>query len=220
MKHYQRPLNAPKLPSPCGSNTAKSMMFAGQWRSTRRLYKTLLMRTKHKHFRSLIAPPIRTSAGGSLNLIDPLPSLAIAPLPRLESGIYTKRGDRYNVRMNTCKRCNNELTGKQLSYCSQRCSKLHLKSLWRKRNLDKIREYNKRYREKATDAYFIRGSKQRQSILNDMPVCQKCSADNDLQLCHIKPHWAGGTRQKYNMYVFCKSCHHKFDNALRGFWNE
>jgi endogenous inhibitor of DNA gyrase (YacG/DUF329 family) len=33
-----------------------------------------------------------------------------------------------------CKKCGKHLTGNQKSYCSQRCSKLHLKALYNKRN--------------------------------------------------------------------------------------
>ena len=33
-----------------------------------------------------------------------------------------------------CKKCSKKLSGKQQSYCSKRCSKLHLKQLYKKRN--------------------------------------------------------------------------------------
>jgi hypothetical protein len=46
-----------------------------------------------------------------------------------------------------CKKCGGELKGKQMSYCSLRCSKLHLKALYRKRNGKKIYEYNKKWRK-------------------------------------------------------------------------
>ena len=48
--------------------------------------------------------------------------------------------------MPLCKKCGNELHGKQESYCSQRCSKLHLKSLYKKRNRERLNEYNRQYR--------------------------------------------------------------------------
>lgn len=48
--------------------------------------------------------------------------------------------------MALCKRCSKVLTGKQVSYCSFKCSKLHLKSLYRARNRDKIKKYNRQWR--------------------------------------------------------------------------
>ena len=55
-----------------------------------------------------------------------------------------------------CKRCDKKLTGRQISYCSEHCSKLHLKSLYRKRNREKIKKYNREYRSKriGTDGYY------------------------------------------------------------------
>ena len=117
-----------------------------------------------------------------------------------------------------CVRCGLPLSGKQSKYCSTRCSKLHLKSLYRKRNRDKVRAYNNAYRRKAVDAYFVRSEAQRARIMSDNPQCLRCKVRVDLQLCHIKPHWAGGTNQDYNFIVLCRKCHHDFDWALRGFW--
>ena len=45
-----------------------------------------------------------------------------------------------------CKRCQKELSGLQKSYCSIHCSKLHLKSLYRKRNRTKVSEYNRNWK--------------------------------------------------------------------------
>jgi hypothetical protein len=49
--------------------------------------------------------------------------------------------------MPPCKRCGNELHGKQESYCSQRCSKLFLKGLYRRRNRTKLNTYNSSWRK-------------------------------------------------------------------------
>ena len=49
--------------------------------------------------------------------------------------------------MPQCKKCGNELHGKQESYCSQRCSKLHLKSLYKKRNRARLAAYNRQWRK-------------------------------------------------------------------------
>jgi 5-methylcytosine-specific restriction endonuclease McrA len=48
--------------------------------------------------------------------------------------------------MPQCKKCGNELHGNQISYCSQRCSKLHLKALYRKRKRSRINEYNRKWK--------------------------------------------------------------------------
>lgn len=119
-----------------------------------------------------------------------------------------------------CKKCGNVLTGKQVSYCSAYCSKLYLKSQWRKRNRDRIREYNRAYRAKAPDAYFVRSDKERDLLLAPSDGCLRCGIMRDLQLAHIKPHWAGGRKGLGQMIVLCRTCHHAYDEALRAFWAE
>lgn len=120
-----------------------------------------------------------------------------------------------------CLKCGTSLDGRKgWKYCSERCRKLYLKAQYRKRNTIKIREYNRAYRHKAPDAYFVRSKKQRELILRRMPVCQRCGYDQQLQVCHIKPHWAGGTNKTWNFVVLCQSCHHVFDNLLRDFWKQ
>ncbi|MFC8008921.1 HNH endonuclease [Streptomyces cinereoruber] len=117
-----------------------------------------------------------------------------------------------------CKRCGNELEGRRTSYCSSRCSKLHLKSLYRKRNRERLAVYNREYRKQAPDAYFVRERAERDLIMGPAPMCLRCHAVDDLQLAHIVPHWSGGTKQPNNMVALCRSCHHEFDERLRGFW--
>ena len=46
----------------------------------------------------------------------------------------------------TCERCGNELTGKAKRWCSKTCSKLGLKSLYRKRKLAEINKYKNDWR--------------------------------------------------------------------------
>ena len=69
--------------------------------------------------------------------------------------------------MASCKRCGSELRGKQISYCTQRCSKLHLKKLYKKRNRDKINDYNRR-RRAAKPSSFRRtiGSKNTRLVVD------------------------------------------------------
>lgn len=48
-----------------------------------------------------------------------------------------------------CKKCSTILTGKQTSYCSRNCSKLHLKSLWQKRKRIDVNATRKKWRDKT-----------------------------------------------------------------------
>lgn len=122
-------------------------------------------------------------------------------------------------RYNNCLKCGIDITDKKgWKYCSQRCSKLYLKAQYKKRNANKVREYNRMHRGLAPDRYFARGS-DRKELLKRMPRCQKCNTQIGLQVCHIKPHWAGGTNKLYNFIVLCRVCHAAFDNVTRQFWN-
>ncbi len=56
--------------------------------------------------------------------------------------------------MINCKRCEKQLTGKQTSYCSTRCSKLHLKGLYRKRNKEKCNTYNRKWKLANPEKYL------------------------------------------------------------------
>lgn len=125
-----------------------------------------------------------------------------------------------NQKYENCKRCHVSLADKKgWKFCGQRCSKLYLKSEYKKRNADKIRAYNRKYRKKANDTYFIRSNATRKKIMAEYEnECQRCHATENLQLCHIKPHWAGGLAAVKNIYLFCQTCHHYFDKALSDFW--
>lgn len=115
-----------------------------------------------------------------------------------------------------CKRCGKILTGKQTSYCCKRCSKLHLKSLYRKRNREKINAYNRKYQKKG-----IRGNPSTNGILKSFlernPYCAKCGIDKKIQVCHIKPRNKGG-KNRDNLISLCQKHHHKFDKILKSFW--
>lgn len=111
-----------------------------------------------------------------------------------------------------CDRCGEILQGKQTRWCSKKCSKLGLKSEWRKRNRVRLLEYSRNYRKAKHDG--------------DYPIafpdyyrdseCLYCGSDEDLQLAHVKPLWAGG-KHKW-VVTFCRKHHHQFDTILREWW--
>jgi 5-methylcytosine-specific restriction endonuclease McrA len=96
---------------------------------------------------------------------------------------------------------------------------LAAKADYRKRNLEHIKQYNRAYRSQAAGKYAPTIATRRK-VLEAMPMCQRCGTERDLQLAHKKPHWAGGTNEPNNFLVFCRQCHHDFDEAFRPFWAE
>ncbi len=114
--------------------------------------------------------------------------------------------------MGTCERCGGPLTNKQSRWCSRRCSKLGLKSEYRKRNLEKIKQYNNEWRSAKNGG----STPIRYPALRRAKVCLRCDSDQDLQLAHVKPIGAGGRHD--HVITLCRSCHHLFDNLLRDFW--
>lgn len=126
-----------------------------------------------------------------------------------------------------CKRCETELTGKQTSYCSAKCSKLHLKMLYRQRKKDYIREYNKNYRDKNVDEvkkykkfYSKEGykTKIRGYHLEENPVCEKCGTDKNLEVHHIKPLKYGGQHKYNNLMTLCQTHHRQFEILCKQFF--
>ncbi len=113
-----------------------------------------------------------------------------------------------------CERCDEPLDGKQARWCSNRCSKLGLKALYRKRNKDKLYEYKNTYRRANKDKGILRPlslpTKKRDGW------CLHCGTTKDLQGAHVKPLWAGGTHD--TIITLCRKHHHKFDQLLRDFW--
>lgn len=115
-----------------------------------------------------------------------------------------------------CKRCGKLLTGKQVSYCSLRCSKLHLKSLYRKRNRDKINAYNRRIRKMGTR---ICGKDLIKKYIHlRINECYICGNSNNLTVHHIKPRRNGGTNENFNLMLLCKKCHYNFEEATKHLW--
>lgn len=66
-------------------------------------------------------------------------------------GVSPRVGEWYTIPM-TCKKCGTKLTGKQLSYCSVRCSRRHLKSLWQKRRREVVNAAKRALRKKINRA--------------------------------------------------------------------
>lgn len=113
-----------------------------------------------------------------------------------------------------CKRCQKELQGKQTSYCSLRCSKLHLKSLWRKRTRDKQNVYNRNYRSQGLRP--LSGERKRTIFHSFGDSCLRCGTQDSLNVHHIKPLRLGGTHK--TIVVLCFTCHMEFEKRMTGYW--
>lgn len=105
----------------------------------------------------------------------------------------------------SCKRCERPLTGRQESYCSQVCSKLHLKVGYRKRHRADIREYNRAYRNNVRREPSIRGRVQKFRYLKGKE-CRICGSTTNLTLNHIIPLSAGGQTVASNLETLCGGC--------------
>ena len=115
-----------------------------------------------------------------------------------------------------CIKCGEQIPSetRSVKYCSPHCSKLYLKS-----------EYRKRRREHC---YLVKNEWRRAKNGGNRPLtwpakrrdtkCLKCGTEQDLQLAHVKPLAVGGTHQ--HLVTFCRRHHYQFDKALRSFWFE
>lgn len=109
-----------------------------------------------------------------------------------------------------CKRCGNELTHRLAkSYCSRTCSKLHLKSLYRARNKDRIRDYNRLYRRFGKRTTLSIRIKTITTIKELGGTCRMCGTNQRLTINHIRPVSAGGSNERSNLEVLCQSCNNK-----------
>ena len=107
-----------------------------------------------------------------------------------------------------CKKCGKTLVGKQTSYCSSRCSKYHLKSLYKLRNKDKILEYNREYRNKRRlEVRIDRIAKN--VVIGVLGKCYYCNRTDDLVFHHMSY-----TPEKY--VQLCKECHIRHHKMLKG----
>lgn len=99
-------------------------------------------------------------------------------------------------------------------YCSIKCSRLWLKSQYKKRTRDRQNAYQREYRRAKnggnrphTKSWKIREGE-----------CLRCGCKEDLQLAHIKPTRIGGTHK--HVITFCRSCHYEYDELLREYWQK
>lgn len=113
-----------------------------------------------------------------------------------------------------CGKCGDTLTGNQKRWCSLRCSRLGLKSEWRKRNRKRLNEYSRNYRRAKNGG----NTDMKEPARLREKECLNCGSVDDLQLAHVKPLWAGGVHK--HVITLCRKCHHNFDNLLREFWNK
>jgi endogenous inhibitor of DNA gyrase (YacG/DUF329 family) len=115
-----------------------------------------------------------------------------------------------------CKRCGKELTGKQTSWCSQRCSRLGLKALYKKRNRDKINAYNRKYRKNKREITKKKKSIYRKNnkggyktfYFDENKKCYFCGSEKNLQKHHLD--------YDKNLVVYlCKDCHIKHHKLIK-----
>jgi len=113
-----------------------------------------------------------------------------------------------------CLRCESLIIDRKptAKYCSDKCARLYLKSQWRRRTREARNAYAREYRRAKNGG---NRSHSNPAELREAS-CLKCGIDDDLQLAHIKPLWAGG-KHKY-VITLCRKHHSQFDNALRRFW--
>jgi 5-methylcytosine-specific restriction endonuclease McrA len=101
-----------------------------------------------------------------------------------------------------CGRCQNPLSGKQLHWCSKRCSKLGLKALYKKRNKEKVNAYHRLHRWGDTGSLLTNAK------------CRNCGTIENLSINHIIPRMVGGKNKISNYEVLCRSCNTKEYHAL------
>jgi 5-methylcytosine-specific restriction endonuclease McrA len=159
------------------------------------------------------------------------PALPIGTLPRLKNprksrfswhppageGIVPSPSVCKDGEYMPCKKCGADLIGKQVSYCSQRCSKLHLKSLYRKRNRASISEYNKTYkRALATRPLSAKAIVEIRSSLGGK--CERCLSKENLHIHHLRPLFFGGANHKSNLMLLCAKCHGLWHKLVKPFF--
>lgn len=125
-----------------------------------------------------------------------------------------------------CKRCSQKLSGRQTSFCSEKCSKSFLKAEYRKRNRAKLNAYNSEYRRKHPDviAEQKRRYRERKKIAVNMAElpCNRCASTEDLHMHHIRPKRLGGSDTASNIMILCGECHrdwhYALDKVINDYW--
>lgn len=121
--------------------------------------------------------------------------------------------------MSQCIKCSSQIPEdrKSTKYCSGRCSKLYLKSQYKKRNPERVKAWKKTY-------YSEHGKKITQFMVKQTlerfgNKCFRCGWLSGLEVHHWKPYRYGGTNEAINLVPFCKRCHVALHEELRGdFW--
>lgn len=125
--------------------------------------------------------------------------------------------------MKTCVKCGNEITGKSEKYCSPKCSRLYLKSVYRKNNKDKLNAYNRERRKMFPTQTNV------QSIVWNVPLkakiprleiarCIRCGTQKNLHTHHIRPVSRGGEDTVANTTILCQSCHIEWHKVIPDFY--
>jgi 5-methylcytosine-specific restriction endonuclease McrA len=121
-----------------------------------------------------------------------------------------------------CIKCGGKIltTSKSERYCGFRCSKLYLKSLYRKRHSKGIALYKKTRRMLGYRSMYksIRKNELTRSLLEKQGRCLKCGSEVGLEIHHIRPRIKGGKHEIGNIMLLCHKCHYHFEELTRGFW--
>lgn len=115
-----------------------------------------------------------------------------------------------------CVKCGNPLTGKQIRFCSPHCSKLYLKSLYRKRNRERINKYNANRRRCGIRTCGADLKKRYLHLKEE--ECLRCGITTSLEVHHIKPRIFGGTNEANNLMLLCHKCHYEYEQITKKFW--
>lgn len=122
-----------------------------------------------------------------------------------------------------CIKCGSKIpeTSKSIKYCSERCSRLYLKSLYRKRNAEKFNKYRRDRRKKGYKNFYKDSQKDKLivALKSYQGGCLKCGSKENLEIHHIRPRMLGGEHNMGNVMLLCKKCHYDFENLTRGFWS-
>ena len=98
-----------------------------------------------------------------------------------------------------CERCLKIIRSKGIRWCSQRCSKLGLKALYKKRKRLFVNGYNRSYKGNMRTIAFKKSGGR----------CKTCTTTKNLTINHIIPKVVGGKNKIDNFEVMCLSCNIK-----------
>lgn len=121
-----------------------------------------------------------------------------------------------------CIKCGSKIPDKSKSvkYCSERCSRLYLKSQYRKRNKDKINAYRRKIRKEGYKNYYKsqRSGNVNKVLSQGVVSCLVCGKREGVEIHHIKPRRAGGKHEMGNIVLLCKEHHFTFEELTNSLW--